>query len=151
MRLEPAQLSDLAPTTTVLVAAQLPVAGVHDQFPEAYAVARDAGSLVGVAGLQRYGRFGLLRSVAVAEAHRGSGIGRALVTERLAAGRAVGLEGVYLLTATAAQWFFRLGFERVARPIGPAELLATPEFVDACPASADCLLVRFSRGEVSLP
>ena len=63
----------------------------------------------------------------------------------------MGLEGVYLLTATAAQWFFRLGFERVARPIARAELLATPEFVDACPASADCLLVRFSRGEVSLP
>ena len=74
MRLEPAQLSELAPITTVLVAAQLPVAGVHYQFPEAYAVARDAGSLVGVAGLQRYGRFGLLRSVAVAEAHRGPGL-----------------------------------------------------------------------------
>jgi hypothetical protein len=50
-----------------------------------------------------------------------------------------------------AEWFQRLGFEPVARDTVPAELLASPEFVDACPASAACLLVRLGRPEISLP
>jgi len=151
MRLEPALSSDWHAVTALLGALRLPLAGLDDQFPEAYAVVRHGGKLVGVAGLQRHGQFGLLRSVAVAEASRGSGIGRALVTERLAVARMAGLRGAYLLTTGAAEWFLRLGFERVARTTVPEELLSSPEFVDACPASAACLFARFEQPEISSP
>jgi amino-acid N-acetyltransferase len=149
MRVEPALSSDWAAVTALLSGARLPLAGLNDQFPDAYVVIRDGAQLTGVAGLQRHGQFGLLRSVAVAETSRGSGLGRALVTERLAAARTSGLQGAYLLTTDNAEWFQRLGFEPVARNTVPAELLASPEFVDACPASAACLLVRLKESEVS--
>jgi amino-acid N-acetyltransferase len=151
MCVEPALSSDWEAIRALLSTAQLPLAGLDDQFPEAYVVIRDGARLAGVAGLQRHGQFGLLRSVAVAEASRRAGLGRALVTERLAAARTAGLQGAYLLTTDAAEWFLRLGFERAARTTVPAELLASPEFIDACPASAACLRVRLERSNISSP
>jgi amino-acid N-acetyltransferase len=151
MQVEPALSSDWQAITTLLKAAQLPLSGLDAQFPDAYVVIRDGAQLAGVAGLQRHGQFGLLRSVAVAERSRRSGLGRALVTERLAAARTAGLHGAYLLTTDAAEWFLQLGFDRVARNGAPAELLASPEFVDACPAGAACLLARFEQPEISPP
>ena len=49
------------------------------------------GRVVGVAGMERYGGAGLLRSVAVAPDWQGSGIGRALVDRVLEDGRAAGV------------------------------------------------------------
>jgi amino-acid N-acetyltransferase len=149
MRVEPALSSDREAVTALLAAVRLPLAGLDGHFPGGYVVIRDGAQLAGVAGLQPHGQFGLLRSVAVAVGSRGLGLGRALVSERLAAARAVGLRGAYLLTTDTAEWFQRLGFERVARSTVPAALLSSPQFVDACPASAACLLIRFEPSEIS--
>jgi N-acetylglutamate synthase-like GNAT family acetyltransferase len=137
--IEPATREDWPGIRALVIAAQLPVAGLEDQFPGAFTVARYGQEVVGVAGLQRYGRFGLLRSVTVARTWRRVGIARALIAARFAAVRVAGVEGVYLLTTNATVWFLKLGFEQVARDTAPSELLASPEFVDACPASAACL------------
>lgn len=145
MQIERATSSDWLAVAALVVEARLPVAGLDDQFPGAYAIVRQAEQVVGVAGLQAHGRFGLLRSLAVREGHRGVGVGRALVSERLAAAQAAGLEGVYLLTVGAASWFARLGFETVGRSSVPSDLLASPEFLDACPISADCMRARPSQ------
>jgi amino-acid N-acetyltransferase len=139
---ERAVLEDWAGITALLAASHLPHSGLADQFPEAYVVAREAGQVLGVAGLQHHGGFGLLRSVAVDPEHHGRGTGRMLVSERLAAAFADGVNEVYLLTEGAANWFHGFGFERVARADAPAELMASPEFVDACPASAVCMVAR---------
>jgi len=56
-----------------------------------------------------------------------------------AAAEVAGVAGVYLLTTDATAWFLRLGLEHVPRGAAPSELMASPEFVDACPASAACL------------
>jgi N-acetylglutamate synthase-like GNAT family acetyltransferase len=139
MAIEQATHDDWPGVRALVVAAELPLAGLEDQFPEAFAVARRGEQVVGVAALQRFGRFGLLRSVTVAGPERGVGIGRALIQERVAAARTAGIEGVYLLTTGATDWFLRFGFEQIPRTAAPAELLASPEFVDACPATAACL------------
>jgi amino-acid N-acetyltransferase len=86
--------------------------------------------------MERYGDGGLLRSVAVAAAWRGSGIGRALVDRVLDEGRAAGIKDVYLLTTTAEHYFPRLGFACVSRDSVPAAVRASAEFTGACPASA---------------
>lgn len=139
MRLENAAKGDLSLVRTLVLAAGLPPDGLEEQFPEAYVLARSETEVIGLAGLERYGECGLLRSVVVAERHRNAGLGRLLVLERLNAARERGLERVFLLTTTAAAYFEKLGFVAVPRAEVPAAVAASVEFAGVCPASAACL------------
>jgi amino-acid N-acetyltransferase len=120
----------------LLAAAGLADEGLEDQFPAAYAVLEGDGRPLGLAGLERYGASGLLRSVAVATDSRGTGAGRLLVADRLGRARADGLAAVYLLTNTAADWFPRFGFGVITREELPPDLDAAPEVAGGCPATA---------------
>ncbi|CAN5640538.1 hypothetical protein BH23GEM9_BH23GEM9_06600 [soil metagenome] len=137
--LRAARASNLSDVAALLRAADLPVDGVADQFEDGYAVMSTEDGLVGVAGLEVYGGYGLLRSVAVAEGWRGRGAGEALVRDRLAWARGKGLRSVYLLTTTAAPWFTRLGFHQVDRDEVPATIRRAPEFSGVCPSSAQAM------------
>lgn len=137
--------ADLAAIEALIRTSELPIAVVHDRFPDAYAVARRGDELVGVAALEAYGRTGLLRSVAVASSERKRGTGIALVADRLAAAATQGLESVYLLTTTAAPYFSRFGFANADRSSAPAELRASPEFAAICPASATCMRLNIAE------
>ena len=114
---------------------ELPTDGVTDWL-DRFWVGEHEGAIVGVAGMERYGDAGLLRSVAVAPEWRGSGIGRALVDRVLEEGRAAGVQEVFLLTTTAERYFPRLGFACVDRARVPAGVRTSAEFTGACPASA---------------
>jgi arsenate reductase len=140
--LAPAARRDMDAVRRLLAQAELPIAGLEDQFPAAYVLARRGGEIVGVAGLETYGTFGLLRSVTVLPGLRRNGTGRALIADRLAAARARGLHGVYLLTTTAADYFQQRGFSPALREKVPADLAASPEFSGACPTSATCMVLR---------
>jgi amino-acid N-acetyltransferase len=119
----------------ILRGLELPTDGVKDWL-DRFWVGEHEGIVVGVAGMERYGEAGLLRSVAVAPAWQGSGIGRALVDRVLEDGRDEGVKDVFLLTTTAEHYFPRLGFACVDRECVPAGLRASAEFVGACPSSA---------------
>ncbi|HET9956266.1 MAG TPA: arsenic resistance N-acetyltransferase ArsN2 [Polyangiaceae bacterium] len=136
----PAAESDLGAVLLLLQQVSLPVAGVADEFPGDYCVARLNDEVVGVAGLESYGEFGLLRSVAVHSSRRGSGLGRLLVEDRLVAARARELTSVYLLTTTAAAYFAVFGFKIASRGAAPENIRASLEFQSICPASAVCLV-----------
>jgi amino-acid N-acetyltransferase len=138
-RIVSAEASQLEPIRHLLSVAALPLDGLEEQFPDAYAVALRGAELVGVAGVEQYGADGLLRSVAVIPAARGSGIGRALIHDRLEFARRRNLRSVWLLTTTAAELFETLGFSRLARSEVPAPLRESVEFAKACPESALCL------------
>ena len=138
----PAASEDAVVVSRLLAQAELPAAGLLDQFPAAYALARRGDEVTGVAGLETYGASGLLRSVAVVPALRRSGTGRALVADRLAAAQVRGLDAIYLLTTTAAGYFQTLGFSPAPREEAPADLAASPELSGACPASATCMVLR---------
>jgi len=144
VRLGLALAADFDAVVELLRVASLPVAGVEDQFPHAYVLARTGTEVIGVAGLEVYADAGLLRSVAVQPGSRCRGLGQRLVEERLQTARARGLFSVYLLTTTAEAFFRRLGFVDMQRADAPAELAVSPELAFACPASALCL-VRRSR------
>jgi amino-acid N-acetyltransferase len=126
----------------LLSRAALPLDGLDDGFPGAYVVACTDGAVIGVAGLEQYGVFGLLRSVVVDEGLRRHGVGRALVVERVARARSLGLERVFLLTTTAPRYFEALGFAPTPRREAPEAMLASWEFAGVCPASAVCLTRR---------
>lgn len=126
---------DYGAVTALLETAGLPLSGVPRTL-DRFVVAERGDSLVGVAGLEPYDSTGLLRSVAVAEQERGSGLGHALVERVLGNARAAGVRDVYLLTTTADRWFPRLGFRAVERAALPSALAGSEELRGACPASA---------------
>jgi amino-acid N-acetyltransferase len=133
--IERAKPSDRVSIEALLVAAGLPLAGLGFALGTAV-VARDCDTIVGVAAVEPYGSAGLLRSVAVAETWRGTGLGRRLVTEAEACAAESGIGTLFLLTETAEDWFPRLGYEASNRAGVPAALAASPEFTAACPEGA---------------
>lgn len=135
-RLRPALPSDLASVEALLTEAELPLDGLRHQFPSAYVVAAHAERLVGVAGLERHGDDGLLRSVAVPKMIQGKGVGAALVDERMAEARKVGLRSVSLLTTMAKDYFLARGFRSAPREAVSRALAASVEFAQACPSTA---------------
>ncbi len=133
--MRPARPDDLAAILALLDAAGLPPEGVGEWLPR-FVVAERDGAVVAAAGLEVYGRAGLLRSVVVAPEARGDGMGAAL-TERIAADAAsAGVRMLYLLTTTASEYFPRLGFRRIAREALPEAISASEELKGACPVSA---------------
>ena len=119
----------------LLTKTNLPVEGVKKTI-DSFVVAENKGKVVGVAGVERCGDFGLLRSVAVDPAVRGRGVGAAMTEWLIADSEASGLHALYLLTTTAEDYFPSFGFEKTARDTVPAEIKQSSEFRDICPSSA---------------
>jgi amino-acid N-acetyltransferase len=145
MEIRTASREDLEAVRTLVLEAALPQEGLEDQFGSGYAVAIESGRLVGAAGVERYGGYGLLRSVVAAPDRRGRGIGEALVRDRLDWAAQEGLESIYLLTTTAAGYFPKLGFAAVERATVPAEIRASREFSSVCPSSAVAMRRALAR------
>ncbi len=82
VELRTASAADLEAVFGLLDRSGLPTAGVADNFSQ-FLVAEADGRLVGVVGLELYGQSALLRSAAVEESWRGSGVGRVLVERAL--------------------------------------------------------------------
>lgn len=101
-----------------------------------------AGDLVGVAGLERYDTVGLLRSVVVEKSFQGQGLGTQLCDELEAQARETGIESLYLLTTTAADFFRAREYDDVDRSEAPSAIQDTSEFQNLCPESARCLRKR---------
>jgi amino-acid N-acetyltransferase len=99
----------------------------------------DGDGFVGVGGLEVYGTDALLRSVVVPEEHRGRGRGAALYRAIESRAREEGVERLYLLTATAEDFFSRQGFEVVGREDAPGAIRDTAEFRELCSDAATCM------------
>lgn len=135
VQLRPASSADLADVEALLSASELPLDGVREALPT-FIVAESGTDMVGVAGLEICCDNALLRSVAVQDAWRSQGLGRALVTRTIAEAEARGINALYLLTTSADRYFPSFGFRAVARDTVPEDIRATAEFREACPASA---------------
>ena len=119
-----------------------------DLAPDAHVRVVEAdGAIVGCVAVEVYGTTGLLRSLAVAPAHRGEGLGRRLVGAAEHAARDLDLETLVLLTTTATPFFESLGYVRTDRGAVPDELRASSEFTSTCPASAACLSKSLGEAE----
>jgi amino-acid N-acetyltransferase len=109
--LRQARADDVDAVTALIVSATLPAVEVAEWL-SSFWVLEDAGTLVGCAGIERYGEAAVLRSVVVAETLRGSGEGARMTGQALASARDDGARRCYLFTMTAADFFSRFGFER---------------------------------------
>lgn len=146
-RLETAD-DNLGYVRELLTANDLPAEDVRSG-PGDFYVATVDGTRVGCGGLEVYGTDGLLRSVVVAEPHRGSGYGGAITDALESRARASGVETLYLLTTTAADFFAARGYEPMDRSAVPDAIGDTSEFAEYCPDSAACLHKRVADGETS--
>ena len=135
LRAEGAQPHDLAVVLDLLRRADLPVEGVAEHFRN-FVVVRDDACVVGAAGLQVYGEDGLLRSVVVEPASRGSGVGALLVDGASELARRSELRALYLLTTTAREYFVGQGFADCPRDEAPPGIRESWEFRTGCPSSS---------------
>ena len=143
-RVVAATAGDRAAVERLLADAKLPIDGLGDHFPSGYAIVRGESGVLGVAGLETFGRAGLLRSVVIAPGARKTGVGHALVADRLAAARRASLDSVHLLTTTAADYFPRFGFVPVDRAALPPELSASAELGASQCSAAVAMSLRWS-------
>jgi amino-acid N-acetyltransferase len=128
--------ADVPAVEALVRAAGLPGDGVREAFAAGCVATAADGSIIGAAAVEPYGEVALLRSVVVAEAARGTGLGTQLVHGAEAIARDLGIRELYLLTETATAWFPRLGYRPVVRAEAPLALAASAEFTEACAATA---------------
>lgn len=137
-----AEADDWPRIRRLVAAAGLPLDGLADSH--AVFVAARGDSIVGTAAIERHGDGDatayLLRSVAVDENSRRSGLGTRLVHRVLP--EIPPDAPVALLTETAPGYFPRFGFTPIDRAELPASLAASHELHGTCPASAQALLRR---------
>jgi len=99
-------------------------------------VAEEEGAIVGTIGLEFYPPAGLLRSAAVTPACRGRGVAALLVEALVREARATSLAEIVLLTPSAAGYFGRFGFVKVARESLSGPVLSSRQFTGTTCASA---------------
>lgn len=131
MRIERATAADAPAVEALLRAADLPLEGAAEALSLGV-IGREGDAVVAAAAIERYGHAGLLRSVVVAPDRRGVGLGHEIVAAAEALARADGVRDLYLLTETAVDWFPRLGYEVVDRPVAAAAVGESVEFTTVC-------------------
>ncbi len=139
--LRPATADELPAVAALLCADGLPTVDL-DALQAGMVVALRDGTVMGAGALETAGPDRLLRSLVVTPSERGHGTGQALVVRLLHDASAAGARHVWLLSETAAAFFPRFGFRRVARALAPPPLQALAEFAHACPASATAMVRR---------
>ena len=133
--LERATAADISGIVALLAHHHLPIDGVSDRLATTL-VARDAGTIVGTAALELFLDGALMRSVAVAPAHQGSGLGQRLTNAILRLAADEHAPAVYLLTTTADHYFPKFGFQRIIREEVPPMVSDSVEFTSSCPSTA---------------
>lgn len=136
MQFRPAFEADRPALITLLRQANLLTNDLPPEIGTFLLAFSEGDELIGAAGLEPLGEVGLLRSVAVAPTYRGQYIGHTLVDGLLQAAEHNGLTALYLVTTTAADYFERLGFERITRDDVPDAVGQTQQVSTLCPASA---------------
>jgi len=134
-RIETASPADADGVLRLLDQNHLPLDGLGDHLATTL-VARQDGQIVGSAALEMYPDGALLRSVAVAPALQGHGLGHELTDAAIRLARDLQVPAIYLLTTTADRYFPKFGFEPIQRADVPPTVQTSIEFTSACPSSA---------------
>ncbi len=132
-----AHTHDKARIDEILRSAKLPTDDLTPEHLAHFLVMRDGENILGVAGVEKIGKFsGLVRSIAVQEEYRNQGIAAKLYNAAEEHACSMGLREVYALTTTIADWLTRLGYKRLSRDNAPEELRQTKQFSGLCSQSA---------------
>jgi amino-acid N-acetyltransferase len=120
----------------------LPAADLEDAGMRHFFYAGSEKKPAGIVGVELCGENALLRSLAVRDGERGSGLGSRLVAHAENYAHSQGARAMYLLTTTAARFFAQRGYAAASREAAPEEIRKTTEFAEICPASSVCMTKR---------
>ena len=135
-----AEQTDFDPVLQLLSRSNLTTSGLVEDAV-LLLVATGADGVAACAAIEADGADALLRSVAVASSHRGSGLGTKLVANMEEEARTLGIQRLYLLTTTAEGFFEKLGYRRVERERVPDVVRASAEF-SACSSAGATAMCR---------
>ncbi|MEO6977900.1 MAG: arsenic resistance N-acetyltransferase ArsN2 [Mucilaginibacter sp.] len=119
----------------LLAAEKLPTTDLPETL-ETFLVTKHDDEITGVVGLEIYGDFALLRSLAVDRGYRNRGLANTLLGQIEGLASSKKLKAIYLLTETAPDYFSRKGYDKITRADVPAEVQQSSEFSHVCPQSA---------------
>ncbi|NJD30531.1 MAG: GNAT family N-acetyltransferase [Gammaproteobacteria bacterium] len=137
--IRPATPDDFRAILALLDEASLPTQDLGNARPVHFWVAELDGHIDGAGGLEQYGDAGLLRSLVVTHAARGTGLGIALVETLEHAAATMGVSQLVLLTRTARSFFEHRGYSVIPRETAPDGVRSSAEFRVFCPAPAVCM------------
>src|SRR5512138_3511679 len=133
--------SDLDAIIHLLMVNKLPWGDIPTR-PVVFWIARDAETIVGCIGIEKYGKNGLLRSFAVHPEMQNKGIGKELYKKLVQYAGLNGITSLHLLTETACDYFTPLGYKRKDRNEAPPDMKNTSEFTYICPVSSAYMVLN---------
>lgn len=149
LEIRTAKPADFEAVVELLKSAGLPTEDLNPALPN-FLLAFADDKLVGSAGVEVNGSYGLLRSVAVDVAFRNYKIARRLVNDLTKQVRLQGVKVLYLITTTADGYFEKQGYERVSREDVPVEIAQSPQFSSVCPSSAVVMKKAIEKPKIKL-
>jgi len=120
----------------------LPTEGVEPGQGSFLVAVKDG--LLGVIGIEYYGKAVLLRSFAVEPKVRKAGIAKALVEKAFREMKDAGAADVYLLTNTAVHYFESYGFTVIEREEIPENILNQSSLGVVCSLASTCMHLKLS-------
>ena len=139
--IKPAIPSDKGAILGLLTALNLPPDGVSEHLGGFLVARNESGRLIACAGLERHGKLGLLRSVAVSPTFQKSGIGSKLIALMISEAEKTGIEEIILLTTTARDFFARrFDFVETTRENYNESLQNSPEWT--LPRCSSAIVMR---------
>ncbi len=118
---------DKNPIRRLLSTCELPTLYVHKHL-KSFMVARADKKIIGVVGIEVYGRTGLFRSLCVDETYRGRGIAKMLNKKLLTYARMWKIDRLYLFTLYAEKFASKLGFRKIDKKQIPKTIRSTWQF-----------------------
>ena len=150
LSIRPSERGDLRSVLNLLSLTGLPRSGVRSSFAN-FLIAEQDGSLVGCVGLELFGASAMLRSVAVHPSLQRRGIGSKLVAAAIALAESKGVDRIFLLTQSQADFFKRFGFREVNREEFDEPVRKSVLYSRSCPMSATGMRLRIGEGSQADP
>jgi amino-acid N-acetyltransferase len=110
-----------------------------------FIVARRGDEVLGCIGLESGGKLGLLRSLAVRSDARNQGIAARLCAQLERNAAELGIENLFLLTITAAEYFQKHGYQIERREDAPDWIRSNAQFRTLCASTAVLMRKELNR------
>jgi len=126
---------------TLLQENDLPVSDLNSKIT--FFVEKLNEKIIAAGGIEDVGNDAIIRSIVVADEHKGSGFGKAITMQLLNHAKEKGKKDIYLLTTTAEKYFPKYGFKEIDRHAVPDNVKNSSQYKDVCPDTAVVMKLDF--------
>ena len=139
MEIIPAKADEISAIKKLLKECKLPIDDIAFE-QQHFWISKYNNELIAVCGLEIMNELALLRSLAVKNLKRNSGLGTAIYEHTIEQARKIyNIHTLFLLTTTASNFFQKHGWKFIDRNNVPNPVQQTNEFKFICPKSAQCM------------